>query len=373
MSSTRYASTTSPDGPPAERHLASAKLRGLQIGLNLVIRVARVRSEPERRAMIWLVNFAALQRITADNLSTTLALDKAYIRSCLTDPEEDLALFLPAVKKLRQVYESSVKDLVHTTVYDQIAEACYVAGQQRKIVEVIGNSRIGKSDCARFHHRLSLDRAVWCECPSHEGMAVFLQELAASLSISTGAKKPSQLIPAIRACFGETGITQLFCDEGHRLWPVDPRYKPARVEFLREIHADGAGASVIVLATPQHSNSLRLHLDKSDRWAPAQYEGRRIRYLLPDSMSEHDLRAVARHHAPDFEEAWIKLLVLQAQACEGYCGLMVNTIDLARLKAQARRSRITKDIFMESLEQQVAATQVQKLAEKKAQQQARRP
>lgn len=52
MSSTRFAPAgADPDASP-ERFLASSKLRGIQIGLNVVCRVARVRSEIEARAMI---------------------------------------------------------------------------------------------------------------------------------------------------------------------------------------------------------------------------------------------------------------------------------------------------------------------------------
>src|SRR5436190_8097155 len=109
MSSTRYASTgTDPDLAP-ERYLASARLRGIGIGMNIVARVARVLPEPERHAMIWLTNFAHLRDMTADSLSGELDLDKVEIRRALTDPDADRTRFVRQVEKLRADFLAEMK------------------------------------------------------------------------------------------------------------------------------------------------------------------------------------------------------------------------------------------------------------------------
>src|SRR5438128_1954686 len=105
MSSTRYASPTSnPDESP-ERHLASGRLRGISIGLNIVARVARVLPEHERDAMFWLHNFARLRDLTADALSSELQLERAEIRRALTDPACDRGQFVRRVSELRIRFE----------------------------------------------------------------------------------------------------------------------------------------------------------------------------------------------------------------------------------------------------------------------------
>src|SRR5690348_6910929 len=114
MSSTRYALPNSdPDAAP-ERFLANAKLRGIQIGLNVITRVARVRSERERAAMIWLHNYARFQNLTADALSDELDLSKPDIRAALTDPESDMQRFVRQVEKLRGEFEAKLDEPVRT-------------------------------------------------------------------------------------------------------------------------------------------------------------------------------------------------------------------------------------------------------------------
>jgi hypothetical protein len=84
LCTTRQRSRCGAGAIPGER-----ELRGIQIGLNVITRVARVRTERERSAMIWLHNYARLENLTADALSDELDLSKPDIRAALTDPEAD--------------------------------------------------------------------------------------------------------------------------------------------------------------------------------------------------------------------------------------------------------------------------------------------
>ncbi len=64
------AAAADPDLVP-ERFLSKSKLRGISIGLNVVCRVARIRSKAEARAMIWTVIRALsvrLDRVTIEHL-----------------------------------------------------------------------------------------------------------------------------------------------------------------------------------------------------------------------------------------------------------------------------------------------------------------
>src|ERR1041384_8088200 len=142
---TRYASTPEGSESAPERFLASGKLRGINIGLNVITRVARVRPERERKAMIWLHNYARLENLTADALSDELDLSKPDIRAALTDPDFDLSRFVRQVEALRKKFEDGLPDLVQTKSTKILNEGLHMAKKMLKPIEVIGLTRMGKS------------------------------------------------------------------------------------------------------------------------------------------------------------------------------------------------------------------------------------
>ncbi len=354
MSSTRRAAPGSDPEQSPERLLASAKLRGLSIGLNIVARVARVRPEHERAAMFWLCAYARLRDLTADALSGELHLDKEEIRRALTDPNADLARFTERVGKLRARFDAAIdtprapdarspfgllskfddalRPIADTKVARKIRNACRLALSSPQIVEVVGKSRIGKSIAARREYLRQMHRAAWLHCPRPGVERDFLSSLAEALGVSTGsAYKNAELIPKIECCFGPQRINLLFVDEGHRLWPVGAHTEPKRIEFLRDLW-ERLDVSVVILATPQYSAALADSMKENPRYAPAQWVGRVQPFHLPDQISAEDLDAIARHHAPDATREIIGQLVAQAQASEGYAGAMVAAIQRARFR-----------------------------------------
>lgn len=363
---TRYAPPgANPEAAP-ERHLSSAALRGINIGLNVVVRVAAVRTERERRAMIWLTNYARLQGLTADALSERIGLSQDDIRSALTDPDIDLRPFVRAVEGARANFEKFIPQLVRTAVTRDVLEAIGYAGETPGIVEIIGHNRTGKTESAWYQFLRLLDRALWIDCPEDDSDRTFLFEIARAAGIGTGTnKKPDQLRAQVKAIFGDPGISVLFVDEAHRLWPSNPRTKPKRIEFLRSLVDAGKPpkVSVIVIATEQFAESLEAALDKSSRWAPGQWQGRAQRWVLPETLSDAELASVARHHAPDAPEEAIRSLVLQAKASQGFCGIMVNTIRRARFIG---RGKVTRESVDRAQIQMARGTKLEQAAQAKA-------
>jgi hypothetical protein len=378
MSSTRHAAPgTDPDAAP-ERNLSSPKLRGLQIGLNVITRVGRVRKPNERAAMIWLHNYARLQNLTADSLSDDLDLSKPEIRAALTDPEADLARFVRQVELVRHRFEVALPKIYPTAPAAIVQEGLTLALKRRKIVEIIGPTREGKTEPALdWFRRNAMDRGIYLNCPSDETDRTFYFEIARALGITfSPAKKSSQIIPQILGCLGTGMIELVVIDEGHFLWPSNPKAKPKRLEFLRSCYdaKNPAQIGLVVITTPQHTLSMNLALDPgkgNPRWAPGQWEGRAIPFHLPRNeygpggevvkyaVSDADLEGVARHHAPDFTEGMIHGLVLHAKNTEGFFGAMVNAIELARFKAEARGlSKVTPNILIDAQKQMVAGTRI---------------
>lgn len=340
MPTTRY--SDNPDDFSPERKLASGKLRGISIGLNIVARVARVLPDAERGAMLWLANYATLRDLTADALSEELDLDKAEIRRSLTDPEADRERFCRQVAAVRAAFEKALPALANTAVKRKVTNAIKFADGEPQIVEIVGKTRTGKTVAAHGEYLRRMDRAAWLHCPAHGTDRDFLYALCQSLGVSfSSATKVNQVIPKIEACFGPNRLRMLFVDEGHRLWPNDLRREPKRIEFLRDLW-ERLGVSVVILATPQYSESLAQAMDDNPRWAPGQWDGRVQRFHLSDTMSDADLTAVAGHHLDKLETPpcgnvrvqIIAQLVEQARSSEGFAGAMVKAIQRATFMAQ---------------------------------------
>lgn len=339
---------------------------GVEIGLDIICRVARLVSEEERRAMIWLAQYARVKRSTPDQIATQLNLDRRTVRACLTDPTEDRSAFVVAVGKVRAEFEASLAPLVENSVTRPARKAVRFATRHCSIVECVGPSRMGKTVVVEQEWYKLLDRAIYVHCPTQHGERELQNEIARAMGISiTGAKNGYRIRAQIENCFAPDLINLIIFDEAHRLWPRDPREcTPKRIEYVRSLHRDGKGASVLVVATPQFSIRLLDAMQDNSRWSPDQWYGRRVPFYTPETMSADELTAIARHHAPEFDAAMIELLVEQALACNGFCGLMVNSILLARDNAEDDKlPAVTYEVLQEAVAQMVRGTLIEQMAE----------
>jgi hypothetical protein len=339
MSNTRY--SDSPDDFSPEHALASASLSGINIPLTVVARVAGARGPVAGRPMIWLHNYALMRRLSADSLSESLGLDRSEIRASLTDPyapASTIERFGAAVGKLRDSHDRSRRRLARTRASKMIHKVVKSALASRTPCEVIGRWRAGKSWSAWEAYQDDMDRAAWFRCPSDDTDRSFIFSLARSLGIGVGSGcKPGQLRPKILSCFGSGAIELLIIDEAHYLWPSTVSRsghlpKPKRLEFVRELYDlfIPSQVGIVLLTTPQHADLMSRAISGHETWAPGQWDGRVLRFSLPDSMSDDELADVARWHGPDLAESALPLLVEFAKASEGYMGKMVRAIELAR-------------------------------------------
>lgn len=358
MSSTRYASPTAdPDSSP-ERKLASGRLRGISIGLNIIARVARVLPERERDAMIWLHNYAQLRDLTADALSDELDLEKADIRRALTDPDADRTRFVRQVTQLRNRFESAREEqrppgersafnlkgkfdealgsLASTKVTRKVSNAVKMAMRSPQICEVLGKWRMGKSIAARHEFLGLLHCAAWLHCPKPGFERDFYNACADAFGVSLGtSEKNPQILPKLEACIGPNRIRILFVDEGHRLWPSDWRHEPKRIELLRDWW-ERLGLSIIILSTEQSYVEALSAAMQSQRWAPGQWVGRVQPFDLADTLPDDELAAVARHHIANANNAVVAQCVSFAKTSAGYIGAMVRAIERAQFREDGK-------------------------------------
>lgn len=363
---TRYAQNADETHFAPERALASSKVSGIAVPLNIIVRVARAREEEEHgRSMIWLHNYAKLRKLSADELASELELSRQDIRLALTDPEFDCALFAGKVQKLRDRFQGGRRAIVRTDVVKMVQKACRFSLEKQTIVEVIGKWRTGKTAAMRECYLDAMDRALWIDCPSDESERSFFAAIAAPAGFHFGsAIKPSIVRAKFFTLFGRRGIEQLFVDEAHYLWPsgslrTGERIKPKRIELLREFYDRDKPAElgIAISATEQFAQQMDDSLREHSAWAPGQWEGRAHRFVIPDALKTSELESIARWHGPDLEENAIPLLVDAAKVHQGYAGLMVNTIERARYFFASPGGKITADHIGGALNQiQTAAS-----------------
>lgn len=357
MPSTRHAAPGTDPAAAPERYLSSDRVRGIAVGAHIVARIARHLPADERAAMLWLTAYAKLLDLTADSLSDQLDLDRTEIREALTNPDQDRARFVRQVADLRKRFERGLATprrerteipqfksrvfreaacaLADTKVRRKVRNAISFAERhdEPQIVEIQGETRLGKTVCAAHEFFRRLDHAAWFTVPTLDDQRSFLIALCQSLgaSVST-ADKNSHLLSKIEACIGPNRISTLFVEEAHRLWPKNLTNQPKRLDHLRdwwEYH----GLSIVILATPQWQDKLTEAAGVADsKWECGQWLGRAQPYDLPGSLTRDDLRAIAANHAPEADAATLDQLVTHAVASRGYAGAMVKAIERTRVR-----------------------------------------
>lgn len=318
--------------------MSDPRIAGINVPLNITIHAATARSQEERSAMIWLSNYARLQRLTAEALAEQLGMPQSDIQLALTSPRVDLGRFVKVVNALRNQVNAALVRLHPTKGYKLVKKVFRFASETCAPCEVIGKWRSGKTRPAReawFDH---MHEAAWLNTPSGNDQQDFFSALAESLGIGVGTSyKSSQLRPRITSCFHAAGIRLLVIDEAQRLWPTVQQRKgrmayPRRLEFIRDLYDafTPAQIGVVLLLTPQHSEMMSQALREHELWAPGQWDGRVHSFAIPETFTDAELEGIARWHGPDLADSAITPLIEFAKSSEGYVGAMVNIITRSR-------------------------------------------
>lgn len=380
MSSTRYGNN--PDDAP-ERGLSSPLITGINIGLNVIGRVARARTVHERRCMVWVHNYARLMQLTADALSDDLGLTRVEIREALTNPTcEHMKRFCDAVTALRKKFEESLPKLVKNRVSRAVRSGMEEAYEDRVCGLIIGPERVGKSEAfLDTYLREYMDRGVLINCPEGRDMRSFISVVAAALGITASRAKKNDLIR--EQIFGTfySGVVEIFCiDEMQRIWPSDlAQHFPEKIEFLRTLWDNaeltrrarrgrdgGGGLAIAGCATPQFAHDLNTALEENRRWKPGQFEGRMRRTYTPETLTEHEVAQIAKFMAPEFNEASLDQLVAVALASPGLLGFLGNVVGKIRYKARKESRAVTPDLVNESAREMLQGTLTEKRGKEKA-------
>ena len=377
MSSTRY--TTDPDSFSQERHLASGRIAGINIGLNTIGRVARARTEHERHCMVWLHNYARMMQLTADSLGDDLGLLQIEIREALTDPEcKHVAKFCAAVDALRSKFETAIPRLVRNRVFRSVENGMEEAADDKVFGLIIGPERVGKSEAfLDTYLRKYMHRGILISCPESRDMRTFVSVVAAALGISaTRAKKNDYIREQVITTFA-SGVIDVIClDEIQRVWPTDlAKMFPEKIEFLRTIWDNaelnrrarrgrdgGGGIAILGCATPQFADDLNTAISENRRWKPGQFEGRMRRTYTPETLTEHEVRTIARHMAPEFDDPSLDQITTVTLASTGLLGFLGNVVGKIRYKSRKEDRPVTPELVRESAKEMLQGTLTERRA-----------
>lgn len=347
MSSTRYQSTSADPDTANERHLSDPTIAGINIGLNIIGRVARNRTEAERRAMVWVHNYALHTRITADMLSEDLEFSRAEIRAALSDPGfEHMGRFVDQVKKLRGVFEANLPVICDNRVSETVRLSMLEASEDSVPVMCVGPERVGKTtpffDLFLRHY---MDVGIFFTCPESRDMRSYMIAWATALGVTTGTTKKNDQLRGQVCKTMETGIVSLVCqDEAQRNFPTDlAGTYPEKIEFQRNIwdvaelcrrarlgRKQAGGLGIVSMVTPQFEQDLCTAMETNRRWKPGQYEGRMRRRHTPDTLTREEVRAIVLHLASDFDGACIDMLTDVCLASPGLLGFLSNVVGKVR-------------------------------------------
>lgn len=372
---------------PALRTQANKRLHGIGIGLNDICRVARVHQGPMQRAMIWLHNFARLINMTADSLREELNLTGTEIRIALTDVNyNNQSTFIKHVENLRAEFESSLPDLVENRITHQVRLGILEAVEDRVFSEIIGPHRIGKSEPFLDEYlRKYMDCGIIFNCPAENDYRSFLHSMGQTMGVSVVAtKRSNQLSVQMLDIFRTGGIKLIAIDEGQRLWPKDLTKNPLRMEYLRDAwdagemsrrarrgRDQGGGIGIAVCATPQFSDCMIEMLETNKRWKPGQLDGRMRRTHLPETLTESEMTAIAKFHAPEFTAPALRKVVNVALASPGLLGFLFNLIGKVRFMNRHEGFAINEDTVKEAGKRMLAGTAIEKAAKAEAEKKAK--
>ena len=263
-----------------------------------------------RNAIRWLHHFGSEQNLNYAELGAMLkkpdgsTYDGNTVYKVLTGRHEaKLDGITKAVLDLKHLVEERASitriPFVETNLTRRIWKFCEASLIYQKIMFIIGESQIGKTEALLAYQRAhNHGQTVYLRLPEGGGLRDTQYRLAEILKISTQA---SNLRDRIIAAFDDRML--LLVDEAHQCFLTARGQNRIRAfEYLREIH-DLKRCGIVFCGTNVLDHEL---LNGPHRKLLAQFTRRGLRSLkLPDRPTPADLALIAKHYnlAPAAGEA----------------------------------------------------------------------
>lgn len=392
MSSTR---TTSNHAELRQERFSSApELRGDYILLNLVARRLAVLDDPAKKRLVlwlqemstrqgfqthptcsqfsaWPLSFPAsykgetgLDLVALEVLSRARMSLNAENRRTLKDWMVRLALDpdnsafnypqkYTKVPKALTVLETVMQDclaepLMHvadTSTKRALWDMFDYCWDSRSLVLACGEYRIGKTLASQSYCQIRGGHVRYVSLSSTPTNEAFYRQLARSLGVACSLQlKAGEMAERVTAALIEQNVMVIF-DEGQYLLPQTLRTKqsPQRLTWVMTSLCN-RGVPVAVVANKDWPRLIAC-LKRSVPWFGwAQWEGRlRLNIDLPDTLTENDLREIARVLTPEADKATLTLLAGLALRQTGYISTIEAVVSRARYLAKKQGAFLDYD------------------------------
>ena len=214
----------------------------------------------------------------------------------------------------------------------------------KAMVRIEGDSRFGKTEAAKAwcEMRPGLARHMSVPCSNSVGDLIHRVAEALGMDVSYGSR-PQGLKQRIEYALKHSGLF-IVADEAHFLIPQNYSIgtAAARLNWVRTEIVD-RGLPLALVVTPQSFLPALTRFAKRSGYTTEQFFGRNFRtVLLPDALSESDMVAVAKIHAPEFDEDYLPLVANLATVSENYLQAVEAIIGLARhLASRAKHKEVS--------------------------------
>jgi hypothetical protein len=251
--------------------------------------------------------------------------------------------------------ETSRAAMVVTELGRQVFKELDYAMHSRCLVVIDGLPRTGKTFATKAWCELHPGQARYVQVPSSNDDIGFFAAIARSVGVSVNQNsKAQQLRDRVEEVL-QGGDLILVMDEAHYLFPQGCYREalPSRVNWIMTALVN-YGVPVALVTTPQFMKAQKV-VEKRTHWTSEQFTGRIGHYQkLPDSLSEADLKAVARFYFPDGDARSVETLATYARASMGYLAGIETVVRRARYLAQEEsRSRITFADIKQTMQQSI--------------------
>ena len=262
--------------------------------------------------------------------------------------------FVGTLEMFRQRQIDAAREAIaETEITRLVHEAIDMATFAKGLAVVEGDQRTGKSTAAKNYCALHPGECVFIDLEPGGDDTTFFRSLARSIGTNCASNaKAIEMRGSIEAMLQGGHLTVVF-DESHYLIPISARPKcaPKRLEWVRRCLVD-KGVAVVLVSTPQFDRQCT-HYEKHLSWNAKQLKGRIIwQNLLPATLPEEEITAVARKIAPQALDSSIKRMVAYAVDAPEYLFGIDRVMKIASCFAQRdKRATPTRDDIKHALDQ----------------------
>jgi DNA transposition AAA+ family ATPase len=207
-----------------------------------------------------------------------------------------------------------------TCVAEQCIDALEFARAEKSLVEIIGDSRFGKTEAVKTWCNAFPGQARLVKTPCDNSDRSLYEAIAEALGVEVTLRtKWRELKTTLEFILKHSGLTFVF-DEA--AWLIPQRYTakttPWRLNFIRSQMLEN-GCPVVIVTTPQFFGPAAHRFEKITGFNLTQWRGRVMRSVqLPAELPQKDLRAVVKIHFADLKESLITMIVSVAMFSDSY-------------------------------------------------------